>query len=138
MLDIELVLLPGLRHVVGEEDVGGPGDLVEHLLTVGRGDVDADASLAAVGVLDQRMAVGVHLEAAHVDEPALGVAPHRMLDLDHIGAPVGEDRAGSRDEGELSYLEDTNALHDLDQVDPHPDVAVARLSGSESSGVEIL
>ncbi len=118
VLDVELVLLPLRRQVVGQEDVGGLGDLVEHLLAPGRGDVDADAALAAVGVLDQRMAVGVELEPAHVDEAALGVAAHWVLDLDDVGAPVGEYRAGRGHEGELRYLEDANALHHLDQVDP--------------------
>ena len=60
---------------------------------------------------------GIELEAAHVEEAALRVAAHRMLDLDDVRAPVGEDRAGRRHERELRNLEDANALHHLDQVD---------------------
>ena len=96
VLDVELVLLALRGQVVGQEDVGGLGDLVEHFLAVRRRHVDADAALAAVGMLDQRVAVRVELDAAHVDEAALGVAAHRVLDLDDVGAPVGEDRARRR------------------------------------------
>jgi hypothetical protein len=71
-------------------------------------------------MLDQRVAVGVELEAAHVDEAALGVTAHRVLDFDHVRAPVGEDRPGGGDERELCNLENANALHHLDQVDPLP------------------
>ena len=70
------------------------------------------------------MPLGVELEAAHVDEAALGVAANRMLHLDDVRAPVGEDRPGRRDERELRNLEDANALHHLDQVDPLLSVAV--------------
>ncbi|ABK73678.1 hypothetical protein MSMEG_0584 [Mycolicibacterium smegmatis MC2 155] len=118
VLDVELVLLPGLRHVVGEEDIRHLRQLVEHLLPLGLGHVDADAALAAVGMLDQRMPVGVELEPAHVDEAPLGVAPHRMLNLDHVGAPVGEDRSGRGNERELRDLQHPYTLHDLDQGGP--------------------
>ena len=117
VLDVELVLLPLRGHVVGQEHVGGLGDLVEDFLAAGCGHVDADAALAAVGMLDQRVPVRIQLEAAHVDEAALGVAAHRVLDLDDVRAPVGEDRSGRRNERELRNLEDANALHHLDQFD---------------------
>ena len=118
VLDVELVLLALRRHVVGQEDVGGLGDLVQHFLPARRRHVDADAALAAVGMLDQRVPVRVQLEAAHVDEAALGVAAHRVLHLDDVCAPVGEDRPRRRHERELRNLEDPNALHHLDQVSP--------------------
>ena len=118
VLDVELVLLALRGHVVGQEDVGGLGDLVQHLLPARRGHVDADAALSAVGMLDQRMPLRVQLEAAHVDEAALGVAAHRVLHLDDVGAPVGEDGPRRGDEGELRNLEDPHALHHLDQVNP--------------------
>ena len=117
VLDVELVLLALRGHVVGQEHVGGLGDLVEHFLTAGRRHVDADAALAAVGMLDQRMPLGVELEATHVDEAALRVAANGMFDLDDVRAPVGEYRPGRRHERELRNLEDANALHHLDQVD---------------------
>jgi hypothetical protein len=116
VLDVELVLLTLRRHVIGEEDVGGLGEFVQDLLSLLGRHVDADASLAAVGVLDERVPVGVQLHAAHVQEPALGVAPHGVLDLDDVSAPVGEDGSRCGHEGELSHLEDTYALHHLDHV----------------------
>ncbi len=64
------------------------------------------------------MPVRVQLEAAHVDEAALGVAAHRVLHLDDVCAPVGEDRPRRGHERELRDLEDPNALHHLDQVSP--------------------
>src|SRR6478609_5854278 len=51
VFDVELVLLPLRRHVVGQEDVGGLGDLVEPFLTARRRHVDTDASLTAIGML---------------------------------------------------------------------------------------
>ncbi len=118
VLDVELVLLALRGHVIGQEDVGGLGDLVEHLLAARSGDVDPDAALAAVRMLDQRMPLRVQREAAHVDEAALGVATHRVLHLDDVGAPVGEDRSCRGNEGELRNLEDAHALHHLDQISP--------------------
>ncbi len=65
-------------------------------------------------MLYQRMPVGIELEATHVDEATLSIAARRMLDLDDVGTPVGEDRAGGGDERELRNLEDPKALHYLD------------------------
>ncbi len=39
-----------------------------------------------------------------------------MLDLDDIGAPVGEDRARSRNESELRHFENPNTFHDLRHI----------------------
>ncbi len=118
VLDVELVLLALRGHVIGQEDVGGLGDLVEDFLAACGGYVDADAALAAVRMLDQRMPLRVQLEATHVDEAALGVATHRVLHLDDVGAPVGEDRSRRGNEGELRNLEDPYALHHLDHISP--------------------
>ena len=65
-------------------------------------------------MLHQRVPVRVDLDAAHVEEAALGVAADRVLDLDDVGAPVGEDRARRRDERELRQLQDSKARHYLD------------------------
>jgi hypothetical protein len=78
----------------------------------------ADAALATVGVLDERVPVGIEANHAHVDESALGVAAHRVFDLDDIGTPVRQDRRRCRDEGELRDLQDANALHDLAHLVP--------------------
>ena len=49
----------------------------------------------------------VRREAAH------GVAALDVLDLDDLGAPVGEQRRRGRHEGVLGDLEDPDAPHDL-------------------------
>src|SRR5215207_11694782 len=68
VFDVELVLLTLRRHVVGEEDIGGLGYLVEHFLAARCRHVDPNTALPAIGMLHQRMPVRVELEAAHVDE----------------------------------------------------------------------
>ena len=57
-------------------------------------EVDHDAALVAVVELEQR--VGGQVATEHPLERAGGV-PVGRLDLDHVGAPVGEDAAGRRD-----------------------------------------
>jgi hypothetical protein len=105
---------PLRRQVVGQEDVGGLGDFVEHFLTAGCSDIDPAAALAAVRVLHQRMAVGIELKTTHVDEAALGVAAaQRVLDVDDVGSPVGQDRSGRGHERELGDFEDSDSLHPL-------------------------
>ena len=93
-----------LGHVVGQEHFGGLGQFVEHLLPARRGDVDPNAALAPVGVLHQRMSVRVDLDATHVEKAALRVTLHGVLDLDDVGAPVGEDGSRGGDERELRNL----------------------------------
>ena len=87
MLQVDLQLLPRCGQVVGQEHVCGLGDLVDQRLSFGRRDIDADRALAAIGMLDHRVAVRIDLDPAHVDETALRVAAHGMLDLDDVGAP---------------------------------------------------
>ena len=118
VLDVELVLLPLRRHVVRQEDVGGLDDLVQDFLAARRRYVDADASFTSIGVLDQWVPIRVELEAAHVDEAALGVTAYWVLHLDDVCAPVGEDRPRRRHERELRDFENPNARHHLDQVSP--------------------
>ena len=97
-------------QLVGEEDVGGGRDLVEQLEAVGRREVEPEAPLAPVGVLEQ----GVDIAAQHGDagrrQTPHGVAPLDVLDLDHVGAPVGEQGRRRRHEGVLRHLEDAHAL----------------------------
>jgi len=40
-------------------------------------------------------------------------SPLGVLDLDHLGSPVREDRARRGHEGELGHLEDAHAPHRL-------------------------
>ena len=95
---------------VRQEHVALTGELVEHLECAGVLEREADAALAAVGVLDDRMEVPL-LPTAQPTHAALRVAGDGVLDLHDVGTPVGEDRAGRRGEGELRDLEDPHAFH---------------------------
>ena len=107
------LFLADLREVVGQEDIRRLGDLVEQLLPLGGRQIDADAALAAIGMLEQRVTQRIERHATHVEEAALRIAAHRVLDLDDIRAPVGEDRPCGGHEGELGHLQHAHALHDL-------------------------
>jgi len=120
MLDVELVLLPHLGKIVGQEYVGALGEFIEHGLAFFGRQVDADAALAAIGMLEQGVAQRIELDPAHVQEPALRVTAHRMLDLDDVRAPVGQDRAGSRHIGELRHFQNAHPLHHLGHKISHP------------------
>ena len=75
----------------------------------------ADAALPAVGVLHQgREGAAPDRHAHHRAEAALGVTPLCVLDFDHVGAPIRQDRAGRGHERELGDLEDTHARHGSD------------------------
>ena len=65
-------------------------------------------------------------DAAHVEKAALRIAAHRMLDLDDVRAPVGEDRAGGGHERELRHLEDPNPFHHLRHIVPRLAFAIWR------------
>jgi hypothetical protein len=112
VIDVDAQLRADAGELVGEEDVAGGRELVEDLEAVVGREVEGQALLAAVRVLEQDVDVG-----AHDGEPAGREAPHGVaaldvLDLDDLGAPVGEQRGGRGDEGVLGDLEDPDALHD--------------------------
>ena len=70
--------------------------------------------LPAVGVLHQRLERPFGRPARTESKASLRVAGDRVLDLDDVGAPVGEHRAGRRGEGELRHLHHLHALHGLE------------------------
>ena len=113
VLHVDLQLLACGRQVVGEKDVGGLRQLVDELLAFLGRDVDADGALAPVGVLDHRIDDRVELGAGDRKHAALRIAAHGMLDLDDVGAPVGQHGTGSRDEDELCHFQHSYALHHL-------------------------
>jgi hypothetical protein len=59
----------------------------------------------------QGVAHGVELHAAQIDETALRISPHGMLDLDDVCAPVGQDRAGGGHKRELRDLQHPDSFH---------------------------
>ena len=74
-------------------------------------EVEAEALLAPVGVLEQHVDAAAERHGAARREAAHGVAALDVLDLDHLGAPVGEQRRRRGHEGVLGHLEDADALH---------------------------
>ena len=72
-----------------------------------------DAAFAAIGVFKQGMALRIKLNPAHIEEPALGIAAHRMLDLDDVGTPVSKNAASRRHESELRHFQNAYAFHHL-------------------------
>ena len=91
---------------VGEENVGAVDQGQSHLPSLLGGEVDGDAPLRAVVQLEHR--IGRELASQHATEGASGIAPRR-LDLDHVGAPVGEDPAGRGSGHPHAQLHDLHA-----------------------------
>ena len=113
VLELDVQLLPDRGHLVGQEDVAGRGQPVDEVEALLRADVDADALLAPVGVLQQHVHGPHGGHDAAGGQPAHGVAALGVLDLDDLGAPVGQDGRRRRHEGVLGDLEDANTLHDV-------------------------
>ena len=112
VLDVDLELGPHARQLVRQEDVAGRRQSVEDVEAVLGVEVERQALLPAVRVLEQHVDLG-----AHDGEPARCQATHRVasldvLDLDHLGSPVGEERRCSRHERVLGHFEDADSLHD--------------------------
>jgi hypothetical protein len=98
-----------LRELVGDEDVGRLDQPREHALPGVRGDVERDAALVPVedlGEVVDAVPAGHH---AGRDDLPVGVAV-KPLDLDHVGAVLGEDRRGRRHEPVLGHVDDADAL----------------------------
>jgi hypothetical protein len=75
-------------------------------------EVEPQALLAAVRVLEQHVDGRAHDRQAAGRQAAHGVAPLDVFDLDDLGAPVGEERRRRGHERVLGDLEDADALHD--------------------------
>jgi hypothetical protein len=112
VVDVDLELRPDARELVREEHVACRGEPVEDLEAVVGAEVEAEALLAAVRVLEQH----VHLRPHDAREPARREAPHGIaaldvLDLDDLGAPVRQQRRCGRHERVLGDFENANPLH---------------------------
>jgi hypothetical protein len=81
--------LPGQQ--VCEEDVGAFDELGQDLAAVGGGAIQADAAFAPVRLLHERLERLVADARVSDDEVSLRVRSLAVLDLDHVGAPFGED-----------------------------------------------
>ena len=113
VLELDVQLLPDGGHLVGQEDVARGGQAVDQVEAFWLADVDADALLAPVGVLEQHVHGPHGGHDAGGGESTHGVAALGVLDLDDLGAPVGQDGGRRRHEGVLGDLEDANTLHDV-------------------------
>ena len=102
-------LLARRRQEARDEHVGPRDQRVERGAAVVVAQVDRDAALVAVELLEE------DVEALDVrDDAQLRVVPQRIarraLDLDDVGAPVGEDRGGRRHEALFRDLEHVHAV----------------------------
>ena len=87
------------------------GELVEDLEALGRREVEGQAALAPVGVLEQGVDVAGDRHTPVEARPRMASPRSIGLDLDDLGAPVGQQRRGRRHERVLGHLEDADALH---------------------------
>ncbi len=115
VLELDVELLAHSRKLVGEEHVGRRGQPVDEVEALLGGDVDADALLPPVGVLEEHVHIAHRGHDAARGEAAHGVAALGVLDLDDLGAPVGQDGRGRRHERVLGHLQDANTFHDVCQ-----------------------
>ena len=93
MLEVDQQLLAHVRQEICDEHVARAGHAVENVAAFRLGNVQSDAALAAVHALDHGIAVRIEHDIVPADEAALRIAIDRMLDLDHVGAPIGHQRA---------------------------------------------
>jgi hypothetical protein len=84
-----------------EEHIGAFQQPVHGLAILGLGEVEHDAALAAV---EQRKERG-----SHAAERA-GLVARGRLDLDHLGAELGEDHAAGWAHHHVGHLDDPHAL----------------------------
>jgi hypothetical protein len=88
VVDLDVELLEHARQLVGEEDVRRRRELVEDVEAFGLGEVEREALLASVGVLEQHVHVQRDVHRARRREAAHRVAALDVLDLDDLRAPV--------------------------------------------------
>src|SRR5439155_3340988 len=94
----------------GEEDVGTRDEAVEKLPAGGLGEVQADAALVPPELLDDEVPAGRAGDEPAGDEAADRIAEARVLDLEHLGAPVAEHGPCRRHEAPLGHLEHADAV----------------------------
>jgi hypothetical protein len=118
VVEVDLQLRADARELVCEEDVARRRDLVEDLEPLLRGQVEPEALLAPVRVLEQHVHAAAERHDAARRKASHGVTALDVLDLDHLGAPLREQRRRGGHERVLGDLEHTDALHDCGQRSP--------------------
>ncbi len=106
--DVDPKGAPSVRPQVRHEYVGRLEKQGQEPPAVGVLEVNADRLLAPVGGLELRVDAAVQLVQTGGHQTPVGIARHRMFDLYDVGPPLGEDRAGHRDEHMRGDLDDAN------------------------------
>ena len=127
VVDVDAELLPVPWQETGQEHVRAAREVEQHLAPFGYRHVQADAALAAVGVLDVRVGVALHPQQTGLAQSALRIAGDGVFDLDDVGAPLAEHRARRRHESVHRDLENPDsferAAHDAAPGSPGTTVA---------------
>ena len=101
------------RQKIRDENVSFPHQF-EHDVPPGRnGDVDADGSLTPVEGLPHECESARPRGDLPCRQAADRIAPFRVLHLDNVCTPVGQDGAGRRNHRVLGDLQHADTLHDL-------------------------
>ena len=112
VVDFDLQFGADRRQLVGEEHVARRSQAVEDVDSVPGREVEAQALLSPIGVLEEDVDVAAQRHCATGGQASHGVAPLDVLDLDYLRSQVGEKGGRSRYERVLRHLEDAHALHD--------------------------
>src|SRR5699024_10034875 len=131
-VDVDPEPLPALGQKIGHKDVCGLDQLHEHLETVRVRDVECHAALSTIGLLDEVVDAPRPGHHAGVDQTALRVTRLRVLDLDHVGAPVCQDRPGGGDKSPGGQLDDLYSGQDLLSSSAHGAPHIGRYDGNPS------
>ena len=107
-MGLEAKAVEGVGTQVGEEDVGRGEQAVELTARFGFAQVEHDAALAPV-VLRKGRVGELLADAERSERAAHGVAGGRF-DLDHVGAPVGQQGSSGRGSDPDTELDDTQPV----------------------------
>ena len=109
-LGIHAELFTNPWQEAGDEDVGVLEQVVQHGAALRVGEIDSDAALSAVWLLDEIVrAADIAGDKAGADQTALRVAVLGVFDLDDVGTPVGQHRARRRYERPRRRLDHRDA-----------------------------
>ena len=107
-LGLEAEAVERVGAQVGEEDVRRRQELLEGGAGVVVAQVEDDAAFAAIVLREGRVGEVLAADAERPEGPAHGVT-RRRLDLDDVGAPVGQEGAGRRRGDPDPHLDDAQA-----------------------------
>jgi len=97
----------------GQEDVGFLHQGVQHLAPAVGAEIEPEAAFVAAAVLDEEVeAVGAGNDAG-ADQAAQRIAAGGMLDLDDLGAPVGNHRPGTGHEEPFCHFDQADPVEHL-------------------------